>query len=432
MSLEKKLEADLQALQQLQVLRSLPSPSDYKLVDFTSNDFLSLTSYEPLRRHFLQKLAVSRDVLGSGGSRLLVNGTAHNALEERLKAFFCAPAALLFNSGFDANVGFFSCIPHEGDVVVYDEYIHASVRDGIQASRARGKASKAFSHNSMRSLREVLERFIEQRPALRTGEANVIVAVESLYSMDGTFAPLVEIVGLVESLFPAGNGHVIVDEAHTTGLYGQDGRGLVSSLGLEGRVLARLHTFGKALGSSGAVMLVTPVIKAYLLNHARTLIFTTSLSAANIVAINCSFDMLENGTSTQLAGGLKELIRYTMDLLREGLRPFPSDLVSLPENLSLTSISTERGRQCLLSPIIPILTPAPFPLSAFLRERGLNAQPITLPAVPRGKERVRVCLHVDNTREQVEHLVNGTVAWAKAEMESRNTKRFAVAFEAKL
>ncbi len=251
MSLEKKLEADLQALQQLQVLRSLPSPSDYKLVDFTSNDFLSLTSYEPLRRHFLQKLAVSRDVLGSGGSRLLVNGTAHNALEERLKAFFCAPAALLFNSGFDANVGFFSCIPHEGDVVVYDEYIHASVRDGIQASRARGKASKAFSHNSMRSLREVLERFIEQRPALRTGEANVIVAVESLYSMDGTFAPLVEIVGLVESLFPAGNGHVIVDEAHTTGLYGQDGRGLVSSLGLEGRVLARLHTFGKALGSSG-------------------------------------------------------------------------------------------------------------------------------------------------------------------------------------
>lgn len=325
MSLEKKLEASLQSRRQRQILRSLPPPTssnphddDRQLIDFTSNDYLSLTSYEPLRRRFLEKLGESRDVLGSGGSRLLVNGAGHQALETRLATFFDSPAALLFNSGFDANVGFFTCVPQEGDVVVYDEYIHASVHDGIRASRARGQERNgSFAHNSVESLRGVLQQFISEVPGLRSGGSNVIVAVETLYSMDGTFAPLVEIVELVETLFPAGNGYVVVDEAHATGLYGRDGRGLVSHFGLEKRVFARLHTFGKALGSSGgecaytllhklyltrneAVILTSPLVKAYLLNYARSLIYTTSLSAASVVAINCSFDMLEDGTSTKV------------------------------------------------------------------------------------------------------------------------------------
>lgn len=308
MSLEKKLEASLRSRLQRQILRSLPPPTssnphddDRQLIDFTSNDYLSLTSYEPLRRLFLEKLGESRDVLGSGGSRLLVNGSGHQALETRLATFFDAPAALLFNSGFDANVGFFTCVPQEGDVVVYDEYIHASVHDGIRASRARGtECNASFTHNSVQSLRDVLLQFIDKRPGLRTGDTSVIVAVESLYSMDGTFAPLADIVELVEMLLPAGNGYVVVDEAHATGLYGRDGRGLVSHLGLENRVFARLHTFGKALGSSGAVIIASPLVKTYLLNYARSLIYTTSLSAASVVAINCSFDMLEDGTSMKV------------------------------------------------------------------------------------------------------------------------------------
>ena len=188
--------------------------------------------------------------MGSGGSRLLVNGHGHTALEARLARFFESPTALLFNSGLDANVGFFSCVPQPGDVVVFDEYIHASVHDGVRASRAR-EAQFSFEHNSVSSLGEVLLRLLNDRPGLRSGDTSVFVAVESIYSMDGTIAPLTEIVELLESLFPRGNGYLVVDEAHATGVYGPQGRGMVAKLGLEKRVLARLHTFGKALAGSG-------------------------------------------------------------------------------------------------------------------------------------------------------------------------------------
>lgn len=257
-SLHDKLQAALASRKRREILRKLPPPTqspcldDGTLVDFVSNDYLSLTTYPLLRERFLGKLQAAPDVLGSGGSRLLVNGAAHHGLEERLASFFGAPAALLFNSGFDANVGFFSCIPQNGDFVVYDEYIHASVHDGIRASRARGAGSHfSFAHNSPSSLRDVLIKLLQERADLRSGASSVFVAVETLYSMDGTFAPLAEIVGLVEALFPAGNGHVVVDEAHATGLYGNQGRGLTSLLGLEKKVFARLHTFGKALASAG-------------------------------------------------------------------------------------------------------------------------------------------------------------------------------------
>lgn len=156
------------------------------------------------------------------------------------------------------------------------------------------------------------------RPGLQTGTNSVFVAVESLYSMDGTIAPLTQIVEMLESLFPRGNGYLIVDEAHSTGVYGPQGRGMVAKLGLENKVLARLHTFGKALAGSGgeerafiateqthspyftAVLLTSELIRDYMLNYARSLIYTTSLSYANIIAIDCSFDLLENGTSEKV------------------------------------------------------------------------------------------------------------------------------------
>jgi 8-amino-7-oxononanoate synthase len=249
-SLAGQMQAALASRGGRLIRRSLPDPAESQLVDFNSNDYLSLSQYPPLRSHFISKLQSAPNVLGSGGSRLLVNGRAHNELETRLAQFFDAPAALLFNSGLDANIGFFSCVPHVGDIVVSDEYIHASVHDGVRASRVRG-SHQTFSHNSMPALREVLEEIISGDHGVMAGRHNVFVAVESLYSMDGTFSPLMEIVNLVEELFPKGNGYVVVDEAHSTGIYGPQGRGIVALLGLENRVLARLHTFGKALAGSG-------------------------------------------------------------------------------------------------------------------------------------------------------------------------------------
>ena len=329
-SLEDQLTAALESREVRHIRRSLPPPADTALVDFSSNDYLSLSKSSELRTRFLEKLGSTEQILGSGGSRLLINGSAHVDLEDRLRTFFsrtdAAPQpalssiptisldALLFNSGFDANVGFFACVPQPGDFVVYDEYIHASVHDGMKISRAK---CIPFQHNSIKDLEKKLLDLTNEHPGLADGNGSVFIAVESLYSMDGTISPLADIIQLAESAFPSGNSYVSVDEAHSTGIYGSNGRGLVNLLGLQDRVFARLHTFGKALAGTGgesalsdsigsvlkcgiAVLLVPPLVKQYLINYARTLIYTTSLSYANIISANCSFDILESGRADEV------------------------------------------------------------------------------------------------------------------------------------
>jgi len=231
--------------QQSRLRRLKASPAGS--VDFSSNDFLSLSTSPSLKSKFLNELnKIPR--LGSTGSRLLDGNSAYaEQLEREIADFHNAPAGLLVNSGFDANVGIFSCLPQPGDVVVYDELIHASVHDGIKASRAGSNLS--FAHNSVSDLEIVLEEVI--RKSFSSRPFNVFIAVESVYSMDGDLSPLKEIVELVEARFPNQNAHLIVDEAHATGLYGEKGRGRVCELGLEHKVFVRLHTFGKALACNG-------------------------------------------------------------------------------------------------------------------------------------------------------------------------------------
>jgi 8-amino-7-oxononanoate synthase len=252
-SLDAKLTAALKSRDARHIRRRLPDPitlADSNLIDFNSNDYLSLSRSPVLRDVFFSKLQCAPDALGSGGSRLLVNGRAHSALESRLASFFHAPCALLFNSGFDANVSFFTCIPQPGDVIVHDEYIHASVVDGMRSSRARD-ALFPFTHNSASALRSLLSKLKNEQPDVKSGRSSVFIAVESLYSMDGTFAPLCRIVKTIHEILPRGNGYFVVDEAHATGIYGPQGRGLVAQLHLEDEVFARLHTFGKALAATG-------------------------------------------------------------------------------------------------------------------------------------------------------------------------------------
>lgn len=243
-------------------LRRLSTPLP-GAVDFSSNNYLSLSKNQDIRLAYLNRLQTSQPEfsLGSGGSRLLDgNSAGAEELEHKIARFHGAPAGLLFNSGFDANVGLFSCATQPGDVVVYDELIHASVHDGLKLGRAR---TIPFSHNlvyendtpsgSPQSLDCVLQSLTEGADSehFRSGEGNVFIAVESVYSMDGDVAPLQEIVDCVKQRLPSGNGYVIVDEAHSTGWMGERGRGLVSKLHLETQVWARVHTFGKALSCSG-------------------------------------------------------------------------------------------------------------------------------------------------------------------------------------
>jgi 8-amino-7-oxononanoate synthase len=257
-------------------LRSLTTVPD-GTVDFSSNDYLSLSSQPAVQQAFLAHLhqAVSlspadhsirpSSLLGSGGSRLLDgNSPFAESLECMLANFHRAQAGLLFNSAMDANVGLFSCVPQPGDVIVHDSLIHASVHDGMRLSRAGKRIPFAHSRvwdtpdfgassSAGKSLEAVLRDLIQgpEGADFRSGKSNVFIAVEGVYSMDGDVAPLFEIVECVERYLSQGNGYIIVDEAHSAGIFGDRGQGLVSELGLEGRVWARVLGFGKAIGCAG-------------------------------------------------------------------------------------------------------------------------------------------------------------------------------------
>lgn len=276
-------------------------------VDFSSNDFLSLASNKELRQAFIEELQRGPSNTGSGGSRLLDgNSTYAENLEQQIATFHRAPAGLLCNSGFDANVGLFSCLPQPGDIIIYDEFIHASVHDGMKLSRA--DKCICFVHNDVSALRSVLEQCLLDDVAVQDGRKSVFVAVETVYSMDGDVAPLKEIVSVLKSTLPAGNGHLIVDEAHSTGIYGPKGRGLVCELRLEHEVTVRLHTFGKALACNGAILLCSPLIRQYLVNYARSLIYTTFMSYPALAAIRASYSFLANGKTEALARNLRSVI----------------------------------------------------------------------------------------------------------------------------
>lgn len=378
------------------MLRQVP-----RQIDFSSNDYLSLASSADLRLNFIDQIQAAPRVLGSGGSRLLDGGTLEHALlEERLAAFFGAPSALLYTSGFDANVGFFGCVPAEGDVLVYDSLIHASVHDGMRSSRAARIPGSLipFEHNSTASLRAVIRSALQTRPRIADGSSSLFIAIESLYSMDGDISPMTEICDIADELLPKGNGHVVVDEAHATGVYGPNGRGLVAHFGLENRVTARLHTFGKALASSGAVFLTSEIVRSYLVNYSRPQVFTTAISFGTVISLHVVFDALEAGYCLSRSERLQALVRFFLERFRA-------------YNFSTSVIRLPWTETALYTPIIPLLSPFAKPLALHLQERGFLVRPITHPTVPKGQDRVRVCIHTDNTEEEITGVLECLKGW---------------------
>lgn len=375
-------------------------------VDFSSNDFLSLATSQELRKTFLQELQSDPIVtanLGSGGSRLLDGNSKYaEKLEEDIALFHRAEAGLLCNSGFDANVGLFSCLPQPGDAVIYDAFIHASVHDGMRLSRARKTVH--FAHNDLEALRTVLGQCYQEDEGIREGRISVFVAVEAVYSMDGDVAPLTEIVALVKEILPRGNGHLIVDEAHSNGVFGPKGRGLVCELGLEKEITVRLHTFGKALACNGGILLCSPLIRQYLVNYARPMIYTTFMSYPALAAIRASYSFLMEGKTEALARNLQILIQ----ILHERLLEMQSSL-RLPSNLVHL---LQSPLDCPETPIFSILSSEPKVLAAHCQRKGFVVRGIVPPTVPEGTERIRVCLHAGNTTEQVDALVAVIRAWA--------------------
>ncbi|KAF9935307.1 hypothetical protein FBU30_004882 [Linnemannia zychae] len=409
--IEQQLQTQLESRKARSLLRRLvviPETS----ADFSSNDFLGLARNPQLSTRFLKELQSfpsHSPPLGSTGSRLLDGNSRYaEELEDLIAEFHHAEAALIFNSGFDANVGFFSTVPQPGDVILYDEYIHASVHDGMKVTRAGVK--KAFLHNNLEHLEELLQTFRreDQETASKgsisggrnkismsksSNQRNIFVAVESVYSMDGDTAPLREIVDLLEHF----GAYLIVDEAHATGVFGEQGRGLVNELGLESRVFARLHTFSKALASNGAAMVGPKVLKEYLINYARPLIYSTFTSFSNLASVKSAYQMLMAGETLELVEKVRGLISHFRSTIQ------------IPPHMLLPSLTPIQG-------IVMDGNAKVNALSQKLIQAGLNVKPIRFPTVPKGKERVRICLHSHNTIAQVDLLIKIVEDWVQKDL----------------
>ena len=304
---------------------------------------------------------------GSGGSRLLAgNYSLIEETEKRLAVFHAAEAGLIFNSGYDANMGLLSSVPQRGDTILYDYLSHASIRDGIRLSFAQ---SFSFLHNDVRDL----EKKLQAAPA-----GNIFVVTESVFSMDGDQAPLQEIIRLC-TLYGA---QLIVDEAHATGVIGQKGEGLVQELGLQSDCFARVYTFGKAVGCHGAIIAGSELLRDYLINFSRAFIYTTALPESSIQAIRAAYALFPqmNEERTHL--------RYLITRFQQATLGFER----LESNTPIQGVIVP-GNEAVRA------------LAARLQMAGLDVRPILYPTVPRGGERLRIVLHAFNTLAELDELI---------------------------
>jgi 8-amino-7-oxononanoate synthase len=344
------------------LLRKLPLQQS--LTDFCSNDYLGFSRSEALKFKLLKEQEIHQGMpLGATGSRLLTgNSEFTESLEAHLAADQNVEAALLFNSGYTANLALFSCLPQKGDTVIIDELIHSSVIDGCRLSFAN---RIKFRHNDLQSLEEKIKK----------ANGSCYVAVESVYSMEGDLAPLIEIAALCKTY----DALLIVDEAHAFGVFG---KGLVHLAGLTRDVFAVVITFGKSLGAHGAAVLGSEALRSYLVNFARPFIYSTAMPFSNLLQLQTSFRFLEENAH------LQQELQQKIILFKQYLR-----------STSPTKI--------LQSPIQAIILPCNEKVRAVSRDlakEGLAVYPILSPTVPKGKERLRICLHVFNTDQDIEKL----------------------------
>ncbi|MBC7446744.1 MAG: aminotransferase class I/II-fold pyridoxal phosphate-dependent enzyme [Hymenobacteraceae bacterium] len=362
------------------LLRRLPAPAP-GFVDFASNDYLGLVRTGRLAAAVQRKLLVEPALFvpGATGSRLLTgNSDQVETLETRLAAYHRAEAALIFSTGYAANAGFFGSVPQRGDTVLYDEAIHASVRDGLRLSLAK---SYSFRHNDVADLES----------KLRFGCGTVYVAVESLYSMDGDLAPLPELASVCErhGLF------LVVDEAHTTGVSGPDGAGRVVELGLEDAVFARLLTFGKAVGAAGAAWMGPAALRQYLINFARAFIYSTALPPLVLTTLDAAYDLLPS-----LAPERAQL-RAVSAALATALAAVPG-------------LRTHGTTSHIVHAAIPTDQTRLAALAATVRAAGFDVRPILPPTVPVGTARLRIIGHAHNSAVECAALAGALARAADA------------------
>ena len=381
MKLPKSLSDKLQQRAQQHALRALSAPKTG--VDFASNDYIGFSTNAQLftdTHQFLVDHGYTQN--GATGSRLLTGNHALYALaEQKIAQFHQAESALLFNSGYDANVGFFSAVPQKGDFILYDELCHASIRDGIRLSHAK---SYKFQHNDTEDLDRLLSKFQipNSNPNLLDQIPTIYIITESVFSMDGDSPNLEELVQLAEKH----QAYLVVDEAHALGVFGNQGQGLAQQLQLQDKIFARLVTFGKGLGCHGAAILGSTDLQQYLVNFARSFIYTTGLSPHAVATIYQAYQLLSQSpieleklrdniqffNQEKAQVGLKPLFVYSKSAIQSAI---------IPGNQKVKSIANQ------------------------LQNNGFDVRAILSPTVPEGQERLRFCLHAYNTPSEIKAVL---------------------------
>ncbi len=370
MKLPDNLNHKLENSKQSDLFRKLPAFNN--LIDFASNDYIGFSKSEAIFRHthaYLLENEIFQN--GATGSRLISgNHSLYQIAESFIAEFHEAEAALIFNSGHHVNLGFFSAVLQENDVVLYDELCHASIKDGIALSRAK---SHHYIHNDF----EDLERYILKFP-----NTTIYIVTETVFSMDGDSPNLEELVWLSEKY----NCYLIVDEAHALGVFGKKGEGLSQYLQLHNRFFARIVTFGKGLGCQGAAILGSAELKEYLINFARSFIYTTALSPHSVATILMAYQQLE--------------------IEKEAIEKLRRNIIFFNQQKNLLGLKPMfvHSKSSIHSAIVPGNKKVK-ELAEQLQDKGFDVQAILSPIVPEGQERLRFSIHNYNSQEEINKVL---------------------------
>jgi 8-amino-7-oxononanoate synthase len=346
----------------------------HTLLNFSSNDYLGLASHPKLKE--TAKEAAEKFGAGSGASRLICGSLAvHHDLELALAMFKNVPAAISFTSGYAAAIGTITALVGKDDVIVLDKLVHASI---VDAAKLSGAKLRVFTHNDLNDLEDILkwaDRLLNSDFGVREKKPHVLIVTESVFSMDGDYAPLREIVSLKEKY----GAWLMVDEAHATGLYGKNRRGLAEAMGVSDNVEIQMGTLGKAIGASGGYICGSRALIDFLVNRARSFIFSTAPVPAAAAAAMAGIGIIES-----------EEGQTRCQQLRERIAQFRSKVPDAPADFS--------------SAIIPIIVgdeAAAVSAATHLRERGIFVPAIRYPTVARGSARLRVTLTAAHTEADV-------------------------------
>ncbi|MES2277958.1 MAG: 8-amino-7-oxononanoate synthase [Bacteroidota bacterium] len=354
------INTKLQERQQAGNYRQLKPESG--LTDFCSNDYLGFARSAALRGMLDREVATHPGALtGSTGSRLLAGNTSYaEALEHSIAAIHGYGAGLIYNSGYDANLGLFSSLPQKGDTIITDELAHASIIDGARLSYAN---RYRFKHNDISSLEE----------KLKQATGHIYIAIESVYSMDGDTAPLADIAAIAQKY----GAQLIVDEAHALGVFGL---ALVHQLGLQQQVFAQVVTFGKALGCHGAVVLGSDILRQYLINFSRSFIYTTAAPFHQLASVKIAYELLQRSDREQ------QLLHRQIGFFKDNFSHTGFELI--PSNSAIQCLvmgSNDKAKA----------------LAGLLQANGFDVRPILSPTVAAGAERLRICIHAYNTDGEI-------------------------------